>query len=324
MNIIMLGLYDVFECIADKCPSTCCSGWKIVVDDESYNRFSSLENVQLRVDILSNIKDRDGEKSFINRHDGRCSMLDDNGLCRIQRNSSEETLCNTCRKFPRLISANKQPLMLSMAASCPVVAEYILHDRVSFIKRDNNGKKCVVCREDMPEITEETDSLRYLICEKLKRKKNAVEYFEIYKKCIDMASFISEAILSSPHIKYLASSLDYYESDYEIEKIIMDVLDFEEKVSDKYFKFIENYISYRIFSRYLEMPEETAEERKIQVTGELFMIYTIYFSKFFTDGKLEDDYVVKCICWAYRFCAHEKKLGQKTHEKFKSMFKIDD
>lgn len=48
----------------------------------------------------------------------------------IQRNSNEKTLCNTCRKYPRLSFSDKDTMLLSMAASCPVIIEYLSNDKI--------------------------------------------------------------------------------------------------------------------------------------------------------------------------------------------------
>ena len=116
MKVVALTKYASFRCLAGACPSTCCSGWNILVDEEDYKRFKELEPEWLRQDILSNIRQRGGRYFFNNQKSGRCAMLDKDGLCRIQRNASEEVLCNTCRKYPRLINLIEGIFYLSMAA----------------------------------------------------------------------------------------------------------------------------------------------------------------------------------------------------------------
>lgn len=107
MEGIVLGLYNNFRCLAGKCRYTCCSGWRIAVAGEDFQRFGNLKDKALREDILSNIYKADGNRYFSTKSGGRCSMLDEDGLCRIQKNAGEEMLCNTCRKFPRLFVKHK-------------------------------------------------------------------------------------------------------------------------------------------------------------------------------------------------------------------------
>ena len=154
MQCYYIDLYTDFSCLAGACPSTCCSGWKIVVDEEALQRFSLLENQSLKDDIFSHIQEKDGEYRFQNKGDGRCSMLDVDGLCRIQRNLSEKSLCNTCRKFPRITGKVGNRLWLSMAASCPVVAGYLWDQTIQWIKKDARNLPTSLGKETIPVVQE--------------------------------------------------------------------------------------------------------------------------------------------------------------------------
>ena len=92
------------------------------MDEEALERFDALPESDLKEDILQHIQKKQDGYYFMNRPDGSCMMLDPDGLCRIQRNSREEMLCITCRKFPRLAGRVQQDYWMSMAASCPVSA----------------------------------------------------------------------------------------------------------------------------------------------------------------------------------------------------------
>ena len=39
MEYIRPDYYDEFSCIGGACPDTCCSGWQIVIDKESQDRY---------------------------------------------------------------------------------------------------------------------------------------------------------------------------------------------------------------------------------------------------------------------------------------------
>ena len=78
------------------------------MDEEAMERFYALPESDLKEDILQHIQKKQDGYYFMNRPDGSCMMLDPDGLCRIQRNSREEMLCITCRKFPRLAGRVQQ------------------------------------------------------------------------------------------------------------------------------------------------------------------------------------------------------------------------
>ena len=158
MDGVVLKYYREFSCLADRCEATCCAGWKIVVDPEAYERFQKIEPEWLRGDILSHIHKKESVYCFENLAGGRCAMLDEDGLCRIQRNTSEEMLCNTCRKFPRLTAAINGDIWISLAASCPAVSRYLLHDSVEWITLQ--GER--ICLEDLSVWKEGKSALQLL------------------------------------------------------------------------------------------------------------------------------------------------------------------
>jgi len=40
MRYVKPHYYDNFKCIADKCPSTCCAGWQIMIDEGALEKYS--------------------------------------------------------------------------------------------------------------------------------------------------------------------------------------------------------------------------------------------------------------------------------------------
>lgn len=52
IDTLKISNYDKFRCTADKCKFTCCEGWDISVDDNTYNNW---ENDKAN-NILSNVK----------------------------------------------------------------------------------------------------------------------------------------------------------------------------------------------------------------------------------------------------------------------------
>lgn len=104
MKLFRLEFVDVFECIAGKCTCTCCSGWNVVVDCETYNNrkalFENIENGCFFDDEAGNhyIKMKDG---------GICPFLDEKGLCKIVIQHGESALPHTCKIFFAKVSGCK-------------------------------------------------------------------------------------------------------------------------------------------------------------------------------------------------------------------------
>lgn len=117
--------YKEFQCIADKCPDTCCAGWEIVVDDESLEKYRNLSSDYGRK-IRSFISvDSDGDNIFTSVNE-RCPFLLDNGLCEMYIETGHENLCRTCRLFPRHITYFGARKETGISLSCPEAARIIM------------------------------------------------------------------------------------------------------------------------------------------------------------------------------------------------------
>lgn len=326
MKGIILGLYNNFRCLAGRCTSTCCSGWRIEVDSEAFIRFSNIRNQALRDDILSNIYKADGSRYFATKSNGRCSMLDNDGLCRIQRNTGEGMLCNTCRKFPRLISKHNGLLWVSMAASCPVTAGYIINNNIEFYMVNNKGNISVIDIQDIPFISDGILKHKGMLEEYLSGSRQPYDYICMYKSFMDIADDVLEVVIESREIQYLDGCFDYFEEEKSAEEIVSQFMEFENIVREKYSNILENYIIYRTFSRYLEMPGETSGSRLKQVFGELMLIYIVVFSRRYTgryrnNKDCQEHYYEwqEAINWVYRLCAHGMHTRDKIHNIFISV-----
>ncbi len=323
---IILGLYNNFSCAAGSCTSTCCSGWRIEVSNEAFLRFVNISNQILREDILSNIYEADGKRYFATKSNGRCSMLDNDGLCRIQKNLGEGMLCNTCRKFPRLISNHNGLLWISMAASCPVTADYIINSNIEFYMVNNNGNISVIDIQDIPFISAGILEHKKIMEKYMSAIRRPQDYIFMYKSFMDMADNILEVIIESHEIQYLDGCFDYFQEEKNAEEIVSQFMEFENIVKTKYRNILENYIIYRTFSRYIEMPEEMDISRLKQVFGELAFIYIVEFSRYYTLGKCNekeefvDSYEWRMVInWVYRLCAHGLYTRDKIHNIFMSL-----
>ncbi len=321
MKGIMLGLYNDFQCIAEKCTSTCCTGWKIVVDNEAFSHFENIKDAALKNDILSNIREIDGGKKFVNKSDGKCSMLDSDGLCRIQKNAGEEMLCNTCRKFPRLISKHNGLLWVSMAASCPVVADYIVNSRLKWYMIGNTGNISPIDVRDIPFITDEIKEYKGLLKKYISSSSTERDYINTYKLSVNLADSVLDIVVESKEVRYLEGSFDYFETEKSALQIIAQFSCFDNIVKEKYSSVLVTYLEYRIFTRYITMPQEDKLCRTSQVFGEMALIYFIALSRYYTletEHKKTDWEII--INWVYRLCVHSLKPSGNLHKLFLDIF----
>lgn len=116
--------FDQFQCIADRCPDSCCKEWDVQVDEASAELYRSLPG-PLGDRLREVLRTEDGgvTMSIIG---GRCPMWRSDGLCRIQAELGETALCRTCREFPRLTHDYGDFVELQLELSCPEAAGFIL------------------------------------------------------------------------------------------------------------------------------------------------------------------------------------------------------
>lgn len=118
MKVLKPEFTDRFKCIADLCTYTCCSGWRISVD-EAYGKYHALyENI---VPDCS-LKNADGSRQMRMKDNGACPFLTENGLCRLVLSHGEYVLSKTCQEFPRSFTEEYDGLTeYGMSNGCPAV-----------------------------------------------------------------------------------------------------------------------------------------------------------------------------------------------------------
>jgi len=126
-NELKVEFYDDFNCIADACSYTCCQGWDIIVDIDTYNTWKSNETKFGH--ISKNIKTKKIAKDtqyFIKMGNKmRCPFLDDSSLCNIVSKCGKDYLSEACRLFPRQENAYENLKEYSLSCACPTVVDLI-------------------------------------------------------------------------------------------------------------------------------------------------------------------------------------------------------
>ncbi len=125
MEEITFDQFKLFRCAGSDCPYTCCALWKIWVDEGTEKFYQSCEG-EFGEYLRKNLVYVDGRAMMRLDNDGRCMLLSENGLCRIQMEYGEKALCNTCATYPRQSISYEDITIRSMTMSCPEVARELL------------------------------------------------------------------------------------------------------------------------------------------------------------------------------------------------------
>jgi lysine-N-methylase len=110
--------YEEFSCIAGSCKDSCCAGWEIDIDDDSYAYYCTREGSfgdRLRESMY---EDEEGGHRFRLKGPKRCAMLNENNLCDLYTALGEEALCEVCTEYPRFCLYYGEVEQKGLSLSC--------------------------------------------------------------------------------------------------------------------------------------------------------------------------------------------------------------
>ncbi|MGG2017886.1 flagellin lysine-N-methylase [Bacillus sp. S10(2024)] len=121
-----------FSCIGSECEDSCCIGWRVTVDEDTYKKYKKSRDLELKPLFKNKVtrqRSNPSSESYakIQMEDGRrCSFLSEENLCRVQLKLGEEYLSNTCTVYPRSINSINGIIEKSATMSCPEAARLAL------------------------------------------------------------------------------------------------------------------------------------------------------------------------------------------------------
>ena len=124
MLYVLPDYYPEFHCLAGDCEDTCCAGWQIVVDGRSLKRYRAHRG-PYRKALLRSVNWK--EKCFRQDQEKRCAFLNEENLCEMYRHLGPDSLCRTCRLYPRHIEEFENVREISLSVSCPEAARLLLY-----------------------------------------------------------------------------------------------------------------------------------------------------------------------------------------------------
>ena len=132
--------YRQFRCTAGECEDTCCAGWQIAIDQKSLCRYWK-EQGDYRKKLYGSI--RWIQRVFQQDEEKRCAFLTEDNLCEMYQNLGKDSLCRTCRLYPRHIEEFEGVREVSLSISCPEVAKMLLErtEPVTFLNYEQEGEE---------------------------------------------------------------------------------------------------------------------------------------------------------------------------------------
>ena len=123
MNQLVPKYYDKFKCIGSECPETCCQGWPITIDKQTFNKYQKLDNCNLKKKADKFVKKLPKEiKSIL------CSNKNakSDKLCSVQKEYGNSYLSTACSTYPRKLSVYNEKKIKTLGLGCQNLLEFYL------------------------------------------------------------------------------------------------------------------------------------------------------------------------------------------------------
>ncbi|PHV72270.1 hypothetical protein CS063_01990 [Sporanaerobium hydrogeniformans] len=187
-----------FACIGGKCEDSCCIGWSIFIDGETYKRYQKVKDEAFKRRLYKELVPRrhGATASYaakIKLKNNRCAFLNSEGWCDIYTQLGEQKLSDTCTLYPRTINKVHEVLEYSLVCSCPEAARKILLQQQSIVweeLKEVTSRKVIsatIERDKKPCLANHLEKIREVIWKILRNKE---EGFEI--RLIRLESFMKE------------------------------------------------------------------------------------------------------------------------------------
>ncbi|MDY4251081.1 flagellin lysine-N-methylase, partial [Clostridium sp.] len=243
------------------CKFTCCKGWDINVDTNTYNKWKEKSELNYLLDNVRFIKSN-GENSYLIKKEtkGVCPLLSEEGLCNIVINHGEEYLSSTCKSFPRIENNFEDVKEMTLSCSCPEVVNIISKMKEKIYIESNEALSYI---EDLGSL-----QIREALVNILQKEDITLE-----NKLI-LSYNILFNILNSDDLDYedLIELLENYKSKKYIKEKLNEFREYNNKdkvkslkeINSLFIDIIENYRSVALFKEALTDIYKFAEENNIE------------------------------------------------------------
>ncbi|MDF2945113.1 MAG: hypothetical protein K0S01_3971 [Herbinix sp.] len=273
-NILKVEFYDEFNCIADRCSFTCCEGWQIIIDTDTYNKWNSNKNQSKYFSKNVRLKKRTEEAEHYLKMGPQmhCPFLDEKGLCNIVIKFGEDYLSKTCKIFPRQENRLGEVNEHSLSCACPAVVDILnkRNGKINFLYEGDISSyesygEAYKIKEVMLKVLQNSrvpfrDKILLSFHILLSLKKELIITNEIINKYEDDESLISLISI------WNEIEIDYEDSCQEKNELFLDIG--------------QNYRKEKNFSKYLIDLSEYAENLDIENTQAQWDKFKVEFKQY--------------------------------------------
>ena len=167
MKVFVPNYYKKFSCIADKCKHSCCIGWEIDIDDETFEQYKN-NNTEFGKKLNDNIIINANCACFKLKDNDRCPFLNDNNLCEIILNVGDSALCQICSDHPRFRNYYGNRVEIGLGLTCEEAARIIINENENFelIEIDNDNTTETIYEDEVEFFSIRNEIFKTIECEK--------------------------------------------------------------------------------------------------------------------------------------------------------------
>jgi lysine-N-methylase len=137
MNPMTVPRYvQSFACIGPACSDTCCSGWSVPLDRETYQSWQTIQVHAAGTSLTARTRAAHADEKIgtgdcavlEQTPEGACTWLTDEKLCAVQARCGEDALPLVCHTYPRQRARAQDRVSMYLNLGCPEAARLALSD----------------------------------------------------------------------------------------------------------------------------------------------------------------------------------------------------
>ena len=192
------SIYDSFVCTEDRCPESCCRGWRIHIDDKTVQKYLEMKGMKgVCIRLFMHIDDY---MPYFSKKAIRCPLLTLDWHCAIQRHIGVQCMPEICRRFPRDIRNYGSFTEYHLDLSCTHAAFLLLENcgKVTLEEYEGESEAPRYGNNDDGDFLEDLSASRKKLLEyfKVRDRCDIYELDEIFRKALDIAFDDHERVLS--------------------------------------------------------------------------------------------------------------------------------
>ena len=145
VNIFLPKYMMNFKCVSSRCIDTCCAGWDINIDEDTYNNYINSEGEFKKILGGKFVENKNEHDSFnhgfmVLKGESTCPFLNSNMLCDIHGKIGEENLCITCKSYPRVFNIVDNIYEKSGLPSCAEICSiaFLNKEKMEFVESEED------------------------------------------------------------------------------------------------------------------------------------------------------------------------------------------